>query len=80
MNKFAFARWRGQLQHSDPLLPNKQPKFLLDIRPRGPQRWSGHGGEKQKDFSVPESNTGRPTRSPITILTELLRTQYYLSD
>ena len=35
---------------------------------------------KNKDTLFPKSNAERPTRSPFTVLTELLRTRYYSGD
>jgi len=35
---------------------------------------------KNKDTLFPKSNAERPTRSPFTVLTEVLRTRYYSGD
>jgi len=60
-------RWRA-------LCPRcKSPRYPLDRRLRGPQSWSGRGGEERKSHYYPcrELNTGHRTRSLVTILTEL---------
>lgn len=35
---------------------------------------------RKTDILFPKSNAERPTRSPITVLTELLRIRYYSGD
>jgi hypothetical protein len=54
----------------------KNPRYPLDSRLGGPQRQSGRGGEEKTPHNCPcqELNADRPTRSLVTIPTELLRT------
>jgi hypothetical protein len=55
--------------------PGKEPRFLLDRRPGGPQSRSERGGKDKKNSLSPcrESNADGLARSLITILTELSR-------
>jgi len=64
----------GQLHAPAALFPGESapPSYPLD-RLSGFQIRSGHGGEENKSdhCSCLESNSGRPARSLVTILTEL---------
>jgi hypothetical protein len=49
----------------------KSPRYPLDWRLGGSHSQSGSGGDKKKPWPCRESNPGRPSRSRVTILTEL---------
>jgi hypothetical protein len=65
----------GQLHAPDALLPRGKMLYPLDKRMGGPQSRFGSGGEGKNSHDYPswELRPGRPTRSLVTILTELSR-------
>jgi hypothetical protein len=78
------TRWRWVVNFTHrPLYPRgKRPRYPLDTRLDDPHSWSGRGGEEKNSHFCPsrEMNRGHPTRSVVSILTELPRLPLTVSN
>jgi hypothetical protein len=63
----------GLLHAITALSPREEPRYLLDRRPGGTQSRFGRDSEEKYNCLYRKSNSDRPARSLVTILTELSR-------